>query len=229
MINVLWLEDNAATLRDFFNLAKQQEVNLILVETAEDAKNMIDLHPEQIDAAILDARGYRTSSSEQAGTGGMHEVRRLLETRQIPFAIFSGEALTINNETYNVEFEYNDFCDTDLLERVDTLMNVIGGTSEGGIGDIKDVFCVVRELLFVGIKSDNKPEDIKAVGKLLDAYRKEKVEGEDRGLKGLFTLLTDELFEEGFLNDLVQMVSEEMNQENEKVVPMEKPKKKATK
>jgi hypothetical protein len=48
-------------------------------------------------------------------------------------------------------------------------------------------------------------------------------------LKGLFTLLTDELFEEGFLNDLVQMVSEEMNQENEKVVPMEKPKKKATK
>ena len=70
MINVLWLEDNAATLRDFFNLAKQQEVNLILVETAEDAKNMIDFHPEQIDAAILDARGYRTSSSEQAGTGG---------------------------------------------------------------------------------------------------------------------------------------------------------------
>ena len=100
MINVLWLEDNAATLRDFFNLAKQQEVNLILEETAEDAKNMIDLHPEQIDAAILDARGYRTSSSEQAGTGGMHEVRRLLETRQIPFAIFSGEALTISNEEF---------------------------------------------------------------------------------------------------------------------------------
>ena len=100
MINVLWLEDNAATLRDFFNLAKQQEVNLILVETAEDAKNMIDLHPEQIDAAILDARGYRTSSSEQAGTGGMHEVRRLLETRQIPFAIFSGESLTISNEEF---------------------------------------------------------------------------------------------------------------------------------
>ena len=138
-------------------------------------------------------------------------------------------ALTINNETYNVEFEYNDFCDTDLLERVDTLMNVIGGTSEGGIGDIKDVFCVVRELLFVGIKSDNKPEDIKAVGKLLDAYRKEKVEGESRNLKGLFTLLTEELFEEGFLNDLVQMVSEEVSQESEKVVPMEKPKKKVTK
>lgn len=145
-------------------------------------------------------------------------------------------ALTINNETYNVEFEYNDFCDTDTLERVDTLMNVIGGTGEGGISDIKDVFCVVRELLFVGIKSDNKPDDIKAVGKLLDAYRKEKVEGENRSLKGLFTLLTDELFEEGFLNDLVQMVSEgmeqeeELNQENEKVVPMEKkPKKKVTK
>ena len=100
MINVLWLEDNALTLRDFFNLAKLHNVNLILKETAEDAKTMIDLHPEQIDAAILDARGYRQSVSEQAGTGGMHEVRRLLETKQIPFAIFSGEALTINNEEF---------------------------------------------------------------------------------------------------------------------------------
>lgn len=100
MINVLWLEDNAVTLRDFFNLAKQENVNLLLQETAEDAKTMIELHPEQIDAAILDARGYRHSASEQAGTGGMHEVRRLLETKQIPFAIFSGEALTINNEEF---------------------------------------------------------------------------------------------------------------------------------
>lgn len=100
MINVLWLEDNAATLRDFSNLAKQEDVNLILKETAEDAKAMIELHSEQVDAAILDARGYRRSVSEQAGTGGMHEVRRLLETKQIPFAIFSGEALTINNEEF---------------------------------------------------------------------------------------------------------------------------------
>ena len=100
MINVLWLEDNAATLRDFSNLAKQEDVNLILKENAEDAKIMLDLHPDQVDAAILDARGYRQSASEQAGTGGMHEVRRLLETKQIPFAIFSGEALTINNEEF---------------------------------------------------------------------------------------------------------------------------------
>lgn len=100
MINVLWLEDNAATLRDFINLAKQEDVNLILKETAEDARTMIDLHPEQVDAAILDARGYRQSVSEQAGTSGMHGVRRLLEIKQIPFAIFSGEALTINNEEF---------------------------------------------------------------------------------------------------------------------------------
>lgn len=100
MINVLWLEDNAATLRDFSNLAKQEDVNLILKETAEGAKTMINLHPKQIDAAILDARGYCRSASEQAGTSGMHEVRRLLEAKQIPFAIFSGEALTINNEEF---------------------------------------------------------------------------------------------------------------------------------
>lgn len=58
------------------------------------------MHPEQIDAAILDARGFRHSKSEQAGTSGMHEVRKLLEARLIPFAIFSGEASTISNEEF---------------------------------------------------------------------------------------------------------------------------------
>ena len=100
MINVLWLEDNAAMLRDFFNLAKQEDVNLILKENSEDAKTMINLHDEQIDAAILDARGFRCSSSEQASTGGMHEVRKILESKLIPFAIFSGEANTIRNEEF---------------------------------------------------------------------------------------------------------------------------------
>lgn len=129
-------------------------------------------------------------------------------------------ALVINNETYNVEFDYNDFCDTDLLERVDTLMGVIGGTAGNGIQTTKDVFCVVRELLFVGIKSDNRPNDIKGVGKLLDAYRKEKTES-DNVLMELFVTLTDELFDEGFLHDLVLMTSESVEQES-KVVPMEK-------
>lgn len=130
------------------------------------------------------------------------------------------KALVINNETYNVEFEYNDFCDTDLLERVDTLMGVIGGTAGDGIQTTKDVFCVVRELLFVGIKSDNRPSDIRGVGKLLDVYRKEKKE-EDNVLMELFVTLTDELFDEGFLHDLVLMTTETDEQES-KVVPMEK-------
>lgn len=132
-------------------------------------------------------------------------------------------ALVINNETYNVEFDYNDFCDTDLLERVDTLMKVIGGTAGDGIQTTKDVFCVVRELLFTGIKSDNRPNDIKGVGKLLDVYRKEKKE-EDNVLMELFVTLTDELFDEGFLHDLVQMMteSEEQEEQESKVVPMEK-------
>lgn len=132
-------------------------------------------------------------------------------------------ALVINNETYNVEFDYNDFCDTDLLERVDTLMKVIGGTAGDGIQTTKDVFCVVRELLFTGIKSDNRPNDIKGVGKLLDVYRKEKKE-EDNVLMELFVTLTDELFDEGFLHDLVQMMteSEEQEEQENKVVPMKK-------
>ena len=104
MINVLWLEDNAATLRDFFNLAQQENVNLLLQETAEDAKTMIELHPEQIDAAILDARGYRHSASEQAGTGGMHEVRRLIIANFLVIIIFATVMYFVKPEFPSVLF-----------------------------------------------------------------------------------------------------------------------------
>ena len=100
MIDVLWLEDKADELDAFNDLAFENGINLMIHETALDAEKTILLHPERIDAAILDARGFNRSKTEQQSTSGMHNVMFLLRSKQIPFAIFSGEVGIISNEEF---------------------------------------------------------------------------------------------------------------------------------
>ncbi len=100
MIDVLWLEDKADELEAFNDLAYENGINLIIHETAFDAEKAITLHPEWFDAAILDARGFSRTKTEQQSTSGMHNVMFLLKSKQIPFAIFSGEVGIISNEEF---------------------------------------------------------------------------------------------------------------------------------
>ena len=80
-----------------------------------------------------------------------------------------------------------------------------------GLGKIKDLFCVVRELIFVGLEKYNPVKNLKEVGNLLDDYLEEGA-GEKRGLMQLFEILGNELMNEGFLADLMT-VEEETSQE----------------
>jgi len=100
MIDVLWLEDKADELEAFNDLAYENGINLMIHETACDAENTINLHPERIDAAILDARGFNRSTSEQQNTKGMHKIMIMLKMKQIPFVIFSGEVGILSNEEF---------------------------------------------------------------------------------------------------------------------------------
>ena len=100
MIDVLWLEDQADCLRDFYDLAENSGVRLVTKKTAEEAKCFINDVSQHIDAAILDARGFQHSTSEQKGTRGMHFIKDLLAQKKIPFAIFSGEASIVTNEEF---------------------------------------------------------------------------------------------------------------------------------
>ena len=79
------------------------------------------------------------------------------------------------------------------------------------LGKIKDLFCVVRELIFVGLEKYNPVKNIKEVGNLLDDYIEEGAD-EKRGLMQLFEILGNELMNEGFLADLLT-VEEETSQE----------------
>lgn len=128
------------------------------------------------------------------------------------------KTLTIGGNNHIIEFGFNCFCDTDLLERVNDMAKLfqesgVENTQDvNGIGKFKELFLLVRELLYVGFECNNPVEDIKAVGVLLDAYRKETPEGESRGLFELFTILSNELFEEGFLADLMEKLGNQVEE-----------------
>lgn len=125
------------------------------------------------------------------------------------------KTLTINGKEYKIKFGYNAFCDTDLMERVQDMAKLFqknkteSDEDVSGIGKTKEVFCVVRELLFVGLKKYNPVESLQAVGDLLDDYKDEETE-EERGFFQLFNLLSDELMSAGFLNDLMNVENPEM-------------------
>lgn len=122
--------------------------------------------------------------------------------------------LKVKNKVYKVKFGYNSFCDTDLLDRTNDLLNMFNSedvesdADVAGIGRIKDLFCCVRDLLFVGFEKFNPVDTKQAVGDILDDYHDEATENDKRGLFELFTKLAEELMNEGFLKDMFEALNE---------------------
>lgn len=122
--------------------------------------------------------------------------------------------LKIGKKTYKIEFGYNSFCDTDLMERTSELIslfdeeNVTSDKDVAGLKKIKDLFVCVRELLYVGFKKHNAVMNVQEVGDLLDQYKKEEKDGEKHGLFDLFAQLSEELLSEGFLADILETAEE---------------------
>ena len=121
----------------------------------------------------------------------------------------------IKEKEYKVKFGYNSFCDTDLMERTTDLLklfqkqNIVDDKDVNVAGKVKDLFSCVRDLLYVGFNKHNQVENVQEVGNILDDYHDEaKEKGEKRGIIDLFVRLTDELMNEGFLVDLMNVLEE---------------------
>lgn len=135
--------------------------------------------------------------------------------------------LKVKDTEYKVKFGYNSFCDTDLMERTEDLLKLFqnAGAEDdkdvAGLGKVKELFVCVRDLLFVGFKKFNKVETVQEVGDIIDDYHDEAPEGEKRGVMNIFTLLSEELMNEGFLGEILNDQTEpEQNQQDQKVVEM---------
>ena len=115
--------------------------------------------------------------------------------------------ITINGTEYKLKYGYNNFCDSDLMDRTTEVMGFI--TSSADKAQIKDseytkkLFVLVRELVFEGFKRYN-PKTIAEVGDLLDDYFDEGTEEDPHGLLDVFGIITQELIASGFIGDLLK-------------------------
>ena len=135
--------------------------------------------------------------------------------------------LKVKDTEYKVKFGYNSFCDTDLMERTEDLLKLFQSTGAdddkdvAGLGKVRELFLCVRDLLFVGFKKFNPVETVQEVGDIIDDYHDEAPECEKRGVMNIFTQLSEELMNAGFLGEILNDQTEpEQNQQDQKVVEM---------
>ena len=135
--------------------------------------------------------------------------------------------LKVKEKEYKVKFGYNSFCDTDLMERSEDLLKLFqsAGADDdkdvAGLGKVRELFLCVRDLLFFGFKKFNPVETVQEVGDIIDDYHDEAPEGEKHGVMNIFTMLSEELMNEGFLEEILNDQTEpEQNQQDQKVVEM---------
>lgn len=139
--------------------------------------------------------------------------------------------LKVKDKEYKVKFGYNSFCDTDLMDRTGDLLKIFsnegvnGDEAAAGIGKIKELFACVRDLLFTGFQKFNPVETVQEVGNILDEYHDEAQDGEKRGILDLFTQLTEELMNEGFLGEILKQAVEPDAPEKAAKIPQDHKKK----
>ena len=128
--------------------------------------------------------------------------------------------ITINGTEYKLKYGYNNFCDSDLMDRTTEVMGFI--TSSADKAQIKDseytrkLFVLVRELVFEGFKRYN-PKSIEEVGDLLDDYFDEGTEEDPHGLLDVFGIIVGELIAGGFIGDLLKKSQEAIEKMKKKV------------
>ena len=140
--------------------------------------------------------------------------------------------LKVKDTEYKVKFGYNSFCETDLMERTEDLLKLFQSTGAdddedvAGLGKVRELFLCVRDLLFVGFKKFNPVETVQEVGDIIDDYQDEAPEGEKRGVMNIFTQLSEELMNAGFLGEIFQTDQEtEITEEQEQKKVVEMPQK----
>ena len=84
------------------------------------------------------------------------------------------------------------------------------------VANTKELFVLVRELLYIGFERYNPVESLQEVGFLLDDYNEEASEGESRDLGTLFEMILVELSNEGFLKGLIDNAVADSNSTKKK-------------
>ena len=133
--------------------------------------------------------------------------------------------LKIKNKEYKVKYGFNSFCDSDLMDRVADMMRLMNNDEVSKdeetavkkfVANTRELFVLVRELLYIGLERYNPVESLQEVGFLLDDYNEESTEDEPRDLGTLFEMILVELSNEGFLKGLIDNAVADSNSTKKK-------------
>jgi len=113
--------------------------------------------------------------------------------------------LKVKDKEYQLKYGFNNFCDTDLLDRTSEMLDILRDRSiEKDNAFTRRMFILVRELVFEGLKKMNPVDSIEEAGDILDDYFDEGTEKESHGLMDIFSKIANELLAEGFIGDLLK-------------------------
>lgn len=120
--------------------------------------------------------------------------------------------IDVKDKTYNLVYNYNCFCDTDLLDRLGGVIGMMftddekDNTPKSVLSDFKDMFVSLRELLYLGLQKNHSDDfpNFECVGEFIDDY----VESNDKTINDLFADILEELANKGFLKDILQTENE---------------------
>jgi hypothetical protein len=126
--------------------------------------------------------------------------------------------LEISGKTYKIEYNFNTLVDTDLLENVGRIQQLLSAKQTNYMAMVKDLVSVVRDMVQIGLEENNPIADKKEVGRLIEAYLKEGTEDEPRTILGLFGILNEEMENLGFLSmiDAPEKKEQKMPQDHKK-------------
>lgn len=145
------------------------------------------------------------------------------------------KVIKINDKEYKLKFGYRALYRTGILKRLQDAQVIFDNKSdEGAFDKIEKLMSVTAEAFLAGLQKFHKDEfgytteseKEAMLDKVCDLFDDLADEDETMGILEIFSIINEELIEQGFLAKLFQSSQELISQEDATVIPMDHKKKK---
>lgn len=142
------------------------------------------------------------------------------------------KTIKINNKEYKLKFGYASLYRTGILNRLQDAQSIFNpdkNSNEGAFDKIEKLMGVTAEAFLAGLQKYHKDEfgyeteseREKMIDKVCDLFDDMADEDETIGVMEIFTMINEELVEQGFLARLFKSAQEIVSQEDATVIPMD--------
>lgn len=142
------------------------------------------------------------------------------------------KTIKVNDKEYKLKFGYASLYRTGILKRLQDAQSIFNpdkNSKEGAFDKIEKLLGVTAEAFLAGLQKYHKDEfgyeteseREKMIDKVCDLFDDMADEDETIGVMEIFTMINEELVEQGFLARLFKSAQEIVSQEDATVIPMD--------